>query len=125
MYIYRDIIGKIHYQSSCGPREASKIYYILRATLQFRSSTKFSSKTSHGPKPILTSDEETLLEKLILASHRKGFPPQNRRRTSIGEIFSRCNSQRKSTQEQSSWKRMVRSMFKTPSEHHAKQLVQL
>jgi hypothetical protein len=72
--MYRDIIGKRHYQSSCGQREASKIYYIPRATLQFRSSTKFCSKTSHGPKPILTSDEETLSENWTLASHRKGFP---------------------------------------------------
>lgn len=55
-------------------RDAAKLYQVPRATLQFRSSEKFNQKVSLGPKPILTSEEEELLENWILISHKKGFP---------------------------------------------------
>lgn len=61
-------------QNGMSQREASKLYSIPRATLQFRSCEKFKNKISLGPKPILTSEEEVLLEKWILTSHTKGFP---------------------------------------------------
>lgn len=54
-------------------RVASKKYSIPRATLQFRVSNKFV-KSSHGPSPILTSEEESLLVHWIKECHRKGFP---------------------------------------------------
>lgn len=41
-------------------QRAANVYQVRRATLQFRSSQKFNNKTSHEPKPILTSEEDTL-----------------------------------------------------------------
>ena len=54
-------------------KAASKKYKIPRSTLQFRLSQKFT-KTSLGPKPILSTDEEQILINWILESYRKGFP---------------------------------------------------
>ncbi|XP_030749805.1 uncharacterized protein LOC115877675 [Sitophilus oryzae] len=48
-------------------------YNIPRATLQFRLSDKFT-KSSHGPSPILSSQEEDLLVNWIKDCQRKGFP---------------------------------------------------
>lgn len=44
-----------------------------RSTLQFRLSAKFS-KSSMGPAPVLSEDEEKLLVKWIVTRARKGFP---------------------------------------------------
>lgn len=55
-------------------RKASLQFHVPRSTLQFRSSDKFNNKTTHGPDPILSSEEENLLKEWILASQRKGFP---------------------------------------------------
>ncbi|XP_072381991.1 uncharacterized protein [Diabrotica undecimpunctata] len=58
-----------------GQREASTLYQIPRATLQFRSSFRFiNNKVSLGPHPVLTSEEEAVLERWILTSYKKGFP---------------------------------------------------
>lgn len=54
-------------------REACRKYNIPRATLQFRLSEKYT-KSSHGPSPILTIHEETLLVNWIKDCQRKGFP---------------------------------------------------
>lgn len=54
-------------------KAASKKYNIPRSTLQFRLSSKFS-KSSMGPSPILTDNEEQLLVKWIIECSRKGFP---------------------------------------------------
>lgn len=54
-------------------RTACKKYKIPRATLQFRFSEKFT-KSSHGPSPILSSQEEDLLVNWINDCQRKGFP---------------------------------------------------
>lgn len=54
-------------------REACRKYKIPRATLQFRLSEKFT-KSSHGPSPILTTNEEAILVKWIRECQRKGFP---------------------------------------------------
>nr|CAI5827906.1 unnamed protein product [Callosobruchus analis] len=48
-------------------------YKIPRATLQFRRS-KFKKKTSPGPTPYLTSEEELLLVDWIINCSKKGFP---------------------------------------------------
>lgn len=42
-------------------------------TLQYRLGEKFK-KPTHGPNPIMTSDEENLLVKWTLECHQKGFP---------------------------------------------------
>lgn len=55
-------------------RQASKLFGVPRQTLQFRKSEKFHSKTNLGPNPILTHEEENILEKWILNSYQKGFP---------------------------------------------------
>ncbi|KAJ8983254.1 hypothetical protein NQ317_015603 [Molorchus minor] len=54
-------------------REACRKHNIPRATLQFRLSEKFT-KSSHGPSPILSSQEETILVRWIKDCQRKGFP---------------------------------------------------
>lgn len=55
-------------------RLAAKTYNVPRQTLQFRLSDKFNNKTSLGPNPYLTNDEERLLEEWILDGCRKGYP---------------------------------------------------
>lgn len=55
-------------------RKAAAQFNVPRATLQFRVGEKFRQKTSHGPDPVLTADEENSLKKWILTSQRKGFP---------------------------------------------------
>lgn len=54
-------------------KTASREFGIPRSTLQFRMSEKFSKK-EHGPRPILSKEEETLLVEWIMESYRKGFP---------------------------------------------------
>lgn len=41
-------------------KAASRMYGIPRSTLQFRLSNKYT-KTSHGPAPILSKEEESTL----------------------------------------------------------------
>lgn len=62
-------------------REAARRFNIPRATLQFRRSNKFV-KTTLGPSPILTSDEEIILVNWITENHKRGFP---RRKEDIQE----------------------------------------
>lgn len=74
-YTEEDIVKALEaIENGMAQREASKLYRIPRATLQFRSSNKFNNKVSFGPNPILTSEEEAVLERWILTSHKKGFP---------------------------------------------------
>nr|CAI5817822.1 unnamed protein product [Callosobruchus analis] len=54
-------------------KAASKKYGIPQSTLQFRLTDKFS-KTTFGPKPILSQEEEKILVDWVLESHKKGFP---------------------------------------------------
>ncbi|XP_030767168.1 uncharacterized protein LOC115890944, partial [Sitophilus oryzae] len=54
-------------------REVARRFGIPRATLQFRRSQKFV-KTSFGPNPILSYDEEKILVKWISENHKRGFP---------------------------------------------------
>lgn len=56
-----------------GIREAAKRYKVPRATLQFRRSHKFT-KTSLGPCPYLTFEEENLLVEWLIESSKRGFP---------------------------------------------------
>lgn len=60
-------------ESGMPKREASKLFHIPRATIQFRLSNKFV-KSSPGPPTILTSQEESILVDWIKECHRKGFP---------------------------------------------------
>ncbi|XP_049860339.1 uncharacterized protein LOC126354618 [Schistocerca gregaria] len=52
---------------------ASRMYGIPRSTLQLRLSNKYT-KPSHGPAPILSTEEENTLVWLIFECPRKGFP---------------------------------------------------
>ncbi|XP_044753622.1 chaetoglobosin A biosynthesis cluster protein C-like [Coccinella septempunctata] len=54
-------------------KKVARKYNIPRATLQFRLSNKFK-KISHGPNPILTTDEEEMLVRWISDCVIKGFP---------------------------------------------------
>ncbi|XP_046663119.1 chaetoglobosin A biosynthesis cluster protein C-like [Homalodisca vitripennis] len=54
-------------------KAASKKYGIPRATIQFRLSSKFT-RAERGPPPILSKEEEDLLEKWIIDCSKKGFP---------------------------------------------------
>lgn len=60
-------------QNGMPKREACKKHKIPRATLQFRLSGKFV-KTSHGPPPVLTTEEEDMIVNWVKECHRKGFP---------------------------------------------------
>lgn len=55
-------------------RKAGQLFGVPRATIQFRRSSQFKNKTTLGPSPILTAEEEDMLEKWILAKHRKVCP---------------------------------------------------
>ena len=54
-------------------KAASRKYGIPRSTLQFRLSEKFT-KSTFGPSPILSVDEEKMLVDWVFHSHKKGFP---------------------------------------------------
>lgn len=54
-------------------KAASRKYGIPRSTLQFRLSQKFS-KSTFGPRPILSNDEEQILVDWVFHSAKKGFP---------------------------------------------------
>lgn len=58
-------------------RRAAETYNVNRSTLQFRRSTKFKNKTTFGPSPVLTDQEEEQLEQFILNCHKKGFPTRD------------------------------------------------
>ncbi|XP_072401161.1 uncharacterized protein [Diabrotica undecimpunctata] len=74
-YKEEDIIKALEsIENGMSQREASKLYQIPRATLQFRSSVRFNNKVSLGPHPVLISEEEAVLERWILTSYKKGFP---------------------------------------------------
>lgn len=53
-------------------RQASREFKIPRSTIQFRLSHKFN-KVTHGPPPVLTSEEESIIVKWVLENF-KGFP---------------------------------------------------
>lgn len=53
--------------------KASRLFGVPRSTLQFRLSTNFT-KTSKGPTPYLTSDEENILVLWIGECVQEGFP---------------------------------------------------
>lgn len=55
-------------------RNAMKQFGVPRSTLQFRKRDKFRNKTSHGPNPVFSPDEESHIEGWISACQRKGFP---------------------------------------------------
>lgn len=55
-----------------GKKATAKKCGIPRSTLQFRLS-KIFSKTTLGPNPVLSQEEQILVE-WVLQSHRKGFP---------------------------------------------------
>lgn len=61
-------------EGGMGQRAAAIKFNVPRSTLQFRQSNKFHEKITHGPRPILTLEEEDLLEKWITSSQKKGFP---------------------------------------------------
>lgn len=61
------------FKNGMSKKEASKLYHIPRATIQFRLSNKFT-KITHGPAPILSQPEEKTLIEWITESHKKGFP---------------------------------------------------
>lgn len=54
-------------------KAAAKKHGVPRSTLQFRLSSKFTKKEL-GPPPILTNEEEDILEKWVHDCCRKGFP---------------------------------------------------
>ncbi|XP_041973215.1 uncharacterized protein LOC121728940 isoform X2 [Aricia agestis] len=54
-------------------REVARKYGIPKSTLYFKLKNP-GHKTSRGPPPILTNEEEETLEKWILETSRKGFP---------------------------------------------------
>lgn len=54
-------------------REAARRYKVPRPTLQFRRSDKFT-KTSLGPCPYVTFEEENLLVDWLIESSKRGFP---------------------------------------------------
>lgn len=43
-------------------RQAERDYNVPRGTLQFRMGDKFRNKTSLGPSPVLSNDEENCLK---------------------------------------------------------------
>lgn len=55
-------------------RKASEQFRIPRSTLQFRSSQNFNNKTTPGPAPVLSYEEENLIKEWIKTSQSKGFP---------------------------------------------------
>ena len=55
-------------------RKAGQLFGVPRATIQFRLSNQFKNKTTLGPSPILSAEEEDTLEKWILAKHRMVCP---------------------------------------------------
>lgn len=55
-------------------RKATQEFGVPRSTLQFRVSDKFRNKTSHGPNPVLSPDEESRIEEWISVCQRNGFP---------------------------------------------------
>lgn len=74
-------------ENGLGQRQAAARFGVPRATLQFRLSSKFK-KTSHGPNPILTTEEEALLKNWITTSCMKGFPRREQNiRESVKEFL--------------------------------------
>lgn len=61
-------------QNGMSERKAAETFNVHRSTIQFRRSTKFNNKTTFGPAPVLSNDEENQLEKWIITCHKKGFP---------------------------------------------------
>ncbi|XP_031332059.1 uncharacterized protein LOC116162555 [Photinus pyralis] len=55
-------------------RKAAEQFNVPRATLQFRASEKFNEKTTLGPNPILSLEEENRLKNWIITCQDKGFP---------------------------------------------------
>lgn len=58
---------------SMSQKKAAETYKVSRSSLQFRLSKKFK-KTSYGPSPILSPDEEKTLVNWLKDCARKGFP---------------------------------------------------
>lgn len=54
-------------------KSAAKKFSVSRSTLQHRIKNPHQ-KISCGPAPVLSEEEENILEKWILESSRKGFP---------------------------------------------------
>nr|CAI5847399.1 unnamed protein product [Callosobruchus analis] len=69
-----DSENEVEIEAEVPVREAALKYKIPRATLQFRRSSKFKKKTSLGPTPYLTSEEELLLVDYIIHCSNKGSP---------------------------------------------------
>jgi lambda repressor-like predicted transcriptional regulator len=67
-------------------KAASKKYGIPRSTLQFRLSQKFT-KTTFGPSPILSKEEEQILVDWVLQSHRTGFREERKTCKSASNHF--------------------------------------
>ncbi|XP_030751032.1 uncharacterized protein LOC115878626 [Sitophilus oryzae] len=55
-------------------RKAAVQFRVPRSTLQFRSSGKFNNKTTPGPAPVLSHEEENIVKDWIKTSQTKGFP---------------------------------------------------
>nr|CAI5850953.1 unnamed protein product [Callosobruchus analis] len=61
-------------KSGMSQRNAAITCNVPRATTLFRMNEKFKDKITPGPSPVLTYEDEGLLKRWIMTSHRKGFP---------------------------------------------------
>ncbi|XP_072395014.1 uncharacterized protein [Diabrotica undecimpunctata] len=61
-------------ENGMSQRKAAEQFNVPRATLQFRTSKKFNEKTTLGPNPILSLEEENRLKHWIITCQDKGFP---------------------------------------------------
>lgn len=73
-YTEEDIEGAlIAIKNGMSKKKASKIFGVPRATIIFRLSNKFV-KSSHGPNPVLSRNEEETLVSWVISCQNKGFP---------------------------------------------------
>lgn len=74
-YTEQDLQSAFHaIENGMSQRKAAEQFKVPRATLHFRASNKFKEKTTPGPNPILSLEEEDRLKKWIITCQNKGFP---------------------------------------------------
>lgn len=74
-YTEADVVRAIEaVRNGLPQRQAERDYNVPRGTLQFRMGDKFRNKTSLGPSPVLSNDEENCLKDWIAECQNKGFP---------------------------------------------------